>query len=1022
MMKKNEFYPLRIASRGYPRLFMILGISVFLTFLAANQAFSMKTDYQSSDGSGNTRMTDGVLQQKQISGKITDKNGEPLAGVNVSVKGTSIGIMTDVSGTFSLNVPGGTNTVVCSFIGMKTQEIDVLNRSVINVVMEADLIGIKEVEVVAVGYSSKQRSQLSSSVSVVSSEELNDATSNSIGNLLQGKAPGLVISNESGNPSTSSTITIRGSSSITAGSSPLMVVDGIIGGNANPNDVESITILKDAAATGLYGSRASNGVIIITTKSGKAGKTKVSLNVVNGFNQASFGKFKMMNSQQIYDLQKSFWPAATFATLRPASLLETNTDWVKLGFRTGLTKDYTISVTGGSDKTQFYGSANYYHEDGTLNHTGNEAFNIRSNISHFITDKVKLSLKFNGYSRNYEDEASGGDGALRNSVNNMPFDNPYKDDGTLKIGTETGWTGQKNDNFLHGWQYNFDKSKQQSIDIDANLDYYIIPNLTFMTYNRASYAETKRELYYDVRSKAGAGLGYLTNDFSFMNKLITSNRLKYDKSFGLHSINAIAVVEAEKNFNDQNRMYGSGIAPGLHVMDAAATITKSGTHPGYTTENAFSKELIQVDYSYSSKYFAVASLIRESSSRFGANNRDALFYTLGTSWIISNEDFMKKLSVINMLKIRASYGSVGNADISNYQSLGLYSYSAQYAGNSASIPSQIPNPDLTWEKANILDFGVDLDLLKRISITFDWYDKTSNGLLLDVPLPYTSGYPSVTRNVGSIRNRGFEINLVTQNFSKGNFKWETSFNFALNRNKVMKLNEGKDITINNIRVSEGRDLYSWYMRKWAGVDPQNGDPLWELVNSDGTITNTNNYNNATMQFVGTASPDFTGGLNNRFSYKGLSLTAFFNFVEGNLVNNYERYHYDSDGAYTGLNQMIPASGWTRWEKAGDIATTPLSVYGGNKSSNKTSSRYIEDGSYIRLRNITLDYQFPASLLSKVKIASAKIYVSGDNLWTGTRFSGMDPEVSFSMASNTIGSYPLKYPISKKILIGIVLDF
>ena len=380
------------------------------------------------------------------------------------------------------------------------------------------------------------------------------------------------------------------------------------------------------------------------------------------------------------------------------------------------------------------------------------------------------------------------------------------------------------------------------------------------------------------------------------------------------------------------------------------------------------------------------------------------------------------MTAISQLKIRASYGSVGNADIGDYQSLGLYSYSAQYAGNSASIPFQVPNPDLTWEKAEILDLGIDFGMFNRISLSVDWYDKTSNALLLEVPLPFTSGYSSVIRNIGSVRNRGVEIVLNTINVLVNDFSWETNFNIAFNKNEVLKLNDGKDIILDRICISEGHDLYSWYLRKWAGVDPANGDPLWEVVNPDGSITKTNSYNDASLQFAGTASPDFTGGIFNKVSYKNFSLSAFFNFVYGNLVNNNERYHYDADGAYTALNSMVLQDGWSRWEKPGDIATHPKPVYGGNKSSNKPSTRYLEDGSYIRLKNVTIDYRLPLGFLSKFKIAGAKIYISGDNLWTGTKFSGMDPEVSFSMVDNTVGKYPLKYPISKKILFGLTIYF
>ncbi len=965
-----------------------------------------------------------TAQNSTVSGIVKDEKG-PLDGASISVKSNpKIGASTDGNGRYSFTVPAN-GILMFTFKGYKSMEMPVNGRSTVDAVLQAESDVLTDV--VIVGYTSKQRSQISSSVSIVSGKELNDVTSNSITNLLQGKAPGVVVSNASGNPNAASNIVIRGSSSISAGAEPLIVVDGIIGGSANPTDVESITVLKDASATGLYGSRAANGVIIITTKSGKVGKTRVTLNASTGFNNVSMGNFKVMDAQQVYDYHKSFFSAADFARERPASLLSQNTNWMDLTYRTGITKNYEVGVSGGSEKTQFYISGNYYNEEGTVRHTGLQRFNVRTNLSHKINEKLKLSVRFNGSNRTFENEASGNYGAISAAVQNLPFDNPYNADGSIKIGTEPGWTGREQDNFLHGWQYNFDKGKTLSLDGDINLDYFITRNLIFSTYNRASYANSKSELYYDVRAKAGKGLGELTNNYNFNNKLITSNRLRYEKNFGRHSVNAIVVAEAEKNYRDQNNLFGTNISPGLHVMEAAATILRPTSTPGSTSENAFSKGLVQLDYGYNNRYFLIGSFINESSSRFGKNNRAANFYTLGTSWIISNEDFMHNLKIFNQLKVRASYGSTGNANIGDYQSLGLYSFASQYAGNPAAIPFQIPNNDLTWEKAKSLNFGLDIGLFNRISLNADWYNKTTKGLLLNVPLPTTSGYSSVIQNVGSVKNTGVELNLTTKNFDGKNFKWETSFNIAFNKNEVLVLNQGKDITTGDMRISVGRDLYTWYFRKWAGVDPANGNPLWEMITTDASgnksLITTSNYNLATLQFTGKASPDFTGGISNAISYKSISLRAFANFVSGGLV--YDQTFAGSDGAYQTYNEAVLQKGQTRWEKAGDIATHPKAVYGGNLNSNKPSSRFLEDGSYIRLRNITLGYQLPANLLSKARIANAKLFVSGDNLWTGTNYLGTDPEVALSPGNGaTIGNSgsAYKYPISKKILFGINIEF
>jgi len=963
-----------------------------------------------------------------VNGKITEAGtGIPIPSANVIEKGTSNGVMTDFDGEFKINVPENA-VLIISYVGFATSEIEVNRQTQLTIVLNREASALDEV--ILTGYTSQRRTELSSSVSVVSGENLNDVTSNDVATLLQGKASGVIVSSSSGDPNAKANITIRGSSSITAGSEPLYVVDGIIGGDANPNDIESITVLKDAAATGLYGSRAANGVIIITTKRGNAGKTQIHINSTMGFNTVDEGNYEIMNSQQLYDYQKTFWNPETWDRDRPSSLLSQDTDWQGLGYRTGVTQNHTIDVSGGSEKTQVYVSGNYYYEEGTLRHTGNEAYNLRSNISHQINDKLKLSVRLNARTRETENDASGNYAALVGIYTYTPWDNPYNPDGSIKIGNEEGWIGRDNDNFLHGWQYNFDLAKQSSIYADVILDYNIAEGLSFSTHNRASSTNEKRELYYDIRSKAGIGQGRLTNSFFRNTQYLTSNRLNYQTSFDNHHISTIVVAEAERNYSDFTSVIGGGFAPGLHVMDAASTILEASSSTG---ENIFSKGLAQIDYNYDNRYFLIGSFIRESSSRFGANNRAANFYTLGGSWIIK-----KNQEVFDLLKLRASYGKTGNAQISNYQTLGLYSFATQYAGNSGSFPSQMANENLAWEKAKTTNFGLDIGFFKRISLNVDLYQKSTSDLLLEVQLPYTSGFSSVLRNVGSVRNRGLELNLNTVNLN-GALHWETNFNIAFNKNKVMALDHGKDILGNEafgptriIRV--GEDLNSWYMRKWAGVDPENGDPLWESIttnaNGEEIMSTTNNYNDATLQIAGSFTPKFTGGINNVFTYKAFSLSAFFNFVSG--VDIYGTG--PNDGAYQNRNEQILPKGETRWQQPGDIATHPRPVAGGNLNSNKVSSRYLQDGSYIRMRNARFSYKLPSDLLTRVNITNASVFISGDNLWTFTSFNGRDPQASLGGFGSSedalrngrdpqaslgrIGGEVGKYPISRKILFGV----
>ena len=501
--------------------------------------------------------------------------------------------------------------------------------------------------------------------------------------------------------------------------------------------------------------------------------------------------------------------------------------------------------------------------------------------------------------------------------------------------------------------------------------------------------------------------------------MLSSNRLKYENSFGSHNLTVLAVGETEKYHTDNATLNGKNLPAGRAVMSTATDIIS--TPGGGVDEYYFSKYLTQADYNYAGKYFAVASFVHENSSRFGVNKSGGNFYQMGASWILSNEDFMKNIRAINLLKIRASYGTTGNAEIGNYASLGLYSIDAgaSYGGSPGASPSQKGNANLTWEKQETANLGFDIGFLNRIDLTVDLYDKRSNALLFPVPLPSTDGYTYVFENVGSLKNRGLELSLSTKNLT-GSFKWETNFNIAFNRNTILKLTDDKDAVspASSQPQAIGHYIYDWKMPIWAGVDPNNGDPLWEKVITDADgkqhIALTNTYAEATRQYTGTtASPKFTGGITNTFSYKGFSLSTFFNFVYGNEIYNSSRALFDSDGLYDSYNAMVLMPGWSRWGKVGDIATHPKPVLGGNHDSNQGSSRYLEDGSYIRLRNVTLGYQLPVSWLSKAKIASARVFVSGDNLWTGTKFSGIDPE-----ASTNVGTSSFKYPVSRKILFGI----
>ncbi|SHM59413.1 TonB-linked outer membrane protein, SusC/RagA family [Mucilaginibacter sp. OK098] len=966
-----------------------------------------------------------ALAQVRVTGVVKDTDGQPMPAVTVTIKGTTDAVSTSVDGKFSINAP--TNGVLAfSFIGYTTKEVGINGKTSFDVVLASALKTLNEV--VVVGYTSKQVSQLSSSVSVISGDKLRDVTSNDVASLLQGKAAGVLVSTGSGDPTSASSILIRGASSINASTSPLIVVDGNIGGTYNASDVESVTVLKDAAATGLYGSRAANGVIIITTKMGKAGQTKIEMSSVVGFNTKTTGNFHLMNSQQLYDYQK------TFETVLPTDL-NNNTNWFNLAFRRGLTQNHTLSVSGGSDKTQYYISGNYYNEQGTLIDNNNKNYNFRTNVITKLNDKLKLSVLLNTI---YAQQTYPTDNLLYDAYLNVPYDPAFNADGTPTDGRSyPGWQGRDFENPLQGLQYNFSNQRSLNTSGDLNLDYTITKHLSFATYNRITLYNDKYTSYSDARTKAGganSGELYIQDDYS--SRILTSNRLKYDNSFGQHNLTLLAVGEAEKNHFDDALSNGKGLPAGHTAMSTATDIISNPS--GGTDDFNFSKYLGQADYNYAGKYFFVGSFVREHSSRFGTNNPSGNFFQAGASWILTKEAFMDNIKPISFLKLRASYGTTGNAEIGNYAASGLYSIdqSASYGGVAGAYPSQKANPNLTWEKMKTANIGLDFGLFKRIDVSVDVYQKTSSALLFHVPLPATAGYSFIFENIGSVRNRGLEVNVTSKNLI-GDFKWETNFNIAFNRNKVLSLNAGETVASPSASqpVAVGHDIGDWYMPIWAGVNPANGQPQWERLVTDANgnttkqLTSIYSQASASKQYTGTsASPKFTGGITNTFSYKGFSLSTFFNFVYGNQVYNDSRAYFDSDGLYDSYNAMIPASGWTRWEKPGDIATEPQSVKGGNHNSNQQSTRYLENGSYLRLRNATLGYQLPHQWISSLKIRSARIFISGDNLVTFTKFTGVDPEVDFSppldSSGNRVagGGSSFKYPISRKLLLGINVGF
>ncbi|MBD8388577.1 TonB-dependent receptor [Dysgonomonas sp. BGC7] len=974
-------------------------------------------------------------QSIQVQGTVTSsEDKEPLIGVSIKVKGATQGVITDIDGKYSIVVKPD-DVLTFSYIGYNPKEESVRNRTNINI----ELIGQENTfeEVVVMGYSSQKKSELSSSLVTLKADELNDVTTSDIGNMLQGKAAGVMISNASGQPGAAAEIRIRGTGSITAQADPLYVVDGIPYGSFNPNDVETITVLKDAGATALYGSAAAGGVIIVTTKQAARNQpTQINLKATYGQKKALQGNYKMMSGAELYDTHKQIFSPTLFPLQRPEVLRSRNFDWLDAAFDTGYLQNYYISASGSSDKMNYFASVDYYKEDGTLINTNFDKISSRLNLNTKLASNVDMSIRVN-YSQSKNREASSYM-TSEGGYSNIPWDIPYDAEGNIikidsDIRPDNGekWYTQDKRNFLHSEEYNYAKNKSKELVADFQINWNILDWLMFTTSNRFSTGGYKYTRYVDPRTyDPEFSNGYLLQNIGESASWNTSNLLKANHTFGKHSLSGLIGWEYGTHNNEYTSTSGTGMPNGIDALGAATPHKIDG----YSYDGGGWSLFSQAQYNFLDRYFLTASIRADASSTFGKENRTGYFPSVAGSWLISNEEFLKNLKYISFLKLRASYGVTGNSSIGSFRSLATYDLNSSYQNLVGAYPERLANPQLTWESAHMTGLGFDISFLNRFHLNFDLYNIENKDLLLAVPKSPSTGFFDRTENAGSVRNQGLEVQISSDNIKTKDFLWNTTFNIGFNKNKVVSLPDHNPfIQVSGSssiyqQVKEGQDIYSWYMPKWLGVDYENGDPLWEklIKDANGNVIGkeaTSDYAQADLQVVGKATPKFSGGFTNTLKYKGVGLHMTANFVYGSDIYNTSREQYDSDGAYLGYNMMKLKSGWNRWTEPGDIATHPKLAMNGNKNSNKTSSRYLEDGSFLRIRNITLSYDLPQRWLDVVKMKACKVYVSGDNLFTFTNFSGMDPEVSLKSTTWSLaGVYNYSYPISRQFLIGIDIRF
>lgn len=969
-------------------------------------------------------------QNRTITGKVFDKMGEPIIGANVLVKGTTNGTITDIDGNFKLeDVPEGAILQI-SYIGFKNMEVSA--KANLSVKLQEDTETLDEV--VVVGYTAQRKESLTGSLQTLKESKLKDVTTANVENMLNGKVSGVFVAPGSGQPGSDGAVVVRGKTSINGSNKPLWVVDGVIVGDGvgqlNPADIETMTILKDAASTAIYGSQGANGVIVVTTKNGKTGKMTVNASAKVGFSRLNNGNLEMMDGAELYDYYKSFQNADVISFPRwNEDLRNANFDWWKLATQTGLNQEYNVSLSGGSEKINSYFSLGYYDEEGAVKGYDLQRYNFRyrSNYKPFSWLTIKPSVS--GAMRTVTD-AQYSVGAMYSM---LPWDSPYDEEGNLVPDRYQGWVNNTPTNYLNDLAYgNHTDYKTYEFSGNFDFDIRITDWLTFSSVNNFRYTSYYYHAYSDPRTDGASGVkGRLEEYQSNTVYRYTNQLLRFNKTWGDHSLNGVLAYE----FNDYQakavKAIGTGFVPGYEVLDVATLPEKVG---GSLNEWAVQSYLFNANYAYDNRYLAQVSFRRDGASNFGDDHKYGNFFSVSAGWNINREKWFNANWVDN-LKLRASYGTVGNRPTSLYPQYNLYSISEKYDSSSGALINQIGNNSLTWEKTYTTGVGLDGTFFgDRLRFVFDYYYKYTSNILFQIPVSGLTGVTSRWKNIGEMSNQGIELTIGGDLIRTKDWTWSMEATLGHNKNKIKELygNNTQIIVGGGIGIAgeadkilmKGYDSDSYYLPEWAGVNPKNGAPQWykSVKDENGNVIAreiTEKYAEADQVRTAASTPKMFGGFNTSLRWKNIDLTAVFGYSIGGKIYNYSRQEYDSDGTYTDRNQMKLMNGWSRWQKEGDIATHPAAYYNNSSNSNKASTRYLEDGDFLKLRTLTLGYNLS---LPKYYIQNMRIFFTGENLFTMTGYSGVDPELPANNGSVLGSTGPSVYPSVRKFMFGINLTF
>ncbi|MET0299518.1 MAG: TonB-dependent receptor [Flavitalea sp.] len=968
-----------------------------------------------------------------FSGRVIEQKTKTiLSGATVHIEGTTHEVLTDKKGGFSF-LTGQRFPIVLkvSFVGYQTQTFTVNSSEPVTIALAESISQLNDV--VVVGYGTQRRKNLIGSVSKVNPAETKNIAAGSFDAQLQGKVPGVQISSNTGIPGEATNIRVRGATSINADNDPLYVIDGVFinnnslqsintGGKAtspiadiNPADIESIEVLKDAEATALYGSRGANGVVIVTTKRGNYNqKPKVVLNVLQGAAKAP-KLWDLTTGPQHAALTNEWWintgkdnPSLNRTEanrpFRPVSqggrgLPEEQQTYDRLGelFRTARLQSYDLSLSGGTETTKYFISGNYSKQEAIIKPIYFERAGFKVNLDQKISDKVHIGTS-NTITRTYRNQARAGDGpqgGLLQAALHTPTNlSPDNEQGIL-----VGRAGFDNLTLLLD-NYDVNTTSLRYIG-NVYAEAEIIPDLKFKSSFGVDYNNYDESEYWNTNlllgapPTAGAAGGYATSGIRQFTSWINEQTLTYRKKFGNHKAGILVGNTLQSDVLTRTYAEGRGFANNSFRKISSASVVSGSENWSKATLSSF---FTRVDYSFKDRYLVDFSLRADASSRFGADNKWGYFPAVGAAWRIKEESFLTNVEAIHDLKLRASYGITGNQNgIGDFAALGLWTGNAPYEGGPGTAPQQLPNPSLRWEKTSQFNIGLDLSLFEgRLSIDANYYNKYTTDGLLQLALPGTSGFSNNWSNAAEISNRGFELGINSTNIKTENFSWTTSFNIGRNINKIEKLSTPLPYGSRNLILQQqGSALYSFWVYRQLYVDPQTGNAVYEDVNKDGKTTE------ADRQITGSIWPKFYGGLTNNLSYKGFDANIFFAFQYGNKTYNHNRFFGEGGGSRDAA-RVIFASNLARWQKPGDITDVPRTDGVNINNYLDGSSRFLEDGSFLRLRAVSLGYTFPRAALSGTGIQSLRLYVTGSNLLLFTKYTGLDPESSASSDPNQQG--------------------